>query len=125
MGRGLWFMPRAAAAAVAVVLLALAWGFGRPTHDEGPQVRALVSAPLSATAAASQPPAIVSAAAPGRLVVAQASHRLLRVGSSPRGGRDIAVMRIHGGPPTQYAVGDTVSPGMRLRRILATHVELE
>lgn len=50
---------------------------------------------------------------------------LLEVGTSARSGRDVAVMRVDGGPPARFGVGDSVAVGVRLAGILPTHVELQ
>lgn len=121
MARSSTFARLLAAASAAALVAASWWGL---KHDGEPGARLLA---VAAIPSAAGPPA--DRAQPATLLVKTAAtappFELLEVGSHPRSGRDVALMRIDGGAPTFFAVGDAVSRGARLLRILPTHVEIE
>jgi len=109
--------------ALLIVLGAVAWiawhdEDGPPESPRGAAPRPFVAeAPAPMGRSAAREPA--EAAAPAAL-----RFTLLELGVA-RSGRELAVLQVNGGPPSSFVVGDVVSVGVRLARILPDAVELQ
>lgn len=114
---------RPARAALAALVLVLG-GCSRQEHSVPAPVAAAQSPPTRSA------PAVVPAATAGPqaaapVVQSPRSFELLEIGALTAGGRFVALMKVDGGPATAYAVGDSLGPGARLRRITNHRVEVE
>ncbi len=115
---GIWLL--CTAASLAAALSALGWWLYAPVETDEPAVALIRLAAPAATLADAPLAAAIASTAP----VAAAPLALLKLGRT-RYGQAVAILSLDGAAARAFVVGDVVSPGLRLTRILSGSVELQ